>query len=250
MARSAWTEGWLVTDKYDGSMQRYRIDGAPGDGLMGAHIGFFTLSGNDYYGRDNEGCVLRGLCTSPPSGDVYYGDDDGVLGDVPGLSGCPESLGSASRTFTAPPSTSSPLTARTATPSSSRVAPATGSPIFDWLCGVGLPQYNGGQGTIRGTYTIGGDGAYCNWSSDPDYSEYGNPYDYQTRYFAKDDIKWYTNFCLDLGFHSTIGWDGGCSDPNQIGKRLPTAAFACSRRTRSGFTSTPRMGPRSSPSSR
>ena len=214
----AWTEGWLVTDKYDGSMQRYRIDGAPGDGLMGAHIGFFTLSGNDYYGRDNEGYVVRGLYIAP-SGNVYYGNNDGVLGDVP-VSQVALNLWARIKDVYSATQYLIAVDCENCHTVVFQGSAGNWKPIFDWLCGVGLPQYNGGQGTIRGTYTIGGDGAYCNWSSDPDYSEYGNPYDYQTRYFAKDDIKWYTNFCLDLGFHSTIGWDGGYSDPNQIGKKI------------------------------
>lgn len=199
-------------------MQRYRIDGAPGDGLMGAHIGFFTLSGNDYYGRDNEGYVVRGLYIAP-SGNVYYGNNDGVLGDVP-VSQVALNLWARIKDVYSATQYLIAVDCENCHTVVFQGSAGNWKPIFDWLCGVGLPQYNGGQGTIRGTYTIGGDGAYCNWSSDPDYSEYGNPYDYQTRYFAKDDIKWYTNFCLDLGFHSTIGWDGGYSDPNQIGKKI------------------------------
>ena len=214
----AWTEGWLVTDIYDGTLQRYRIDGTPGDGLMGAHIGFFTLDGNDYYGREDQGYVVIGLYVNP-SGKAYYGDSDGVLGELPFSQVAINLWNRIKNTYSA----TQYLIAVDCDNCHTVVFQGSAgnwTPIFDWLCGTGLPWYNNGAGTIRGEYTIGGDGAYCNYANDPDYSEYGNPYDYQTRYFAKDDIKWYTNFCLDLGFHSTIGWDGGYSDPNQVGKKI------------------------------
>ena len=73
----AWEEGWLVTDKYDGTMQRYRIDNSC-DGYMGAHIGEFTIDGKNYYGREDTGYVVRGLYRAP-SGQYYYGNNDGVL---------------------------------------------------------------------------------------------------------------------------------------------------------------------------
>lgn len=76
----AWDEGWLVTDAYDGGMQRYRIDGAPGDGLMGAHLGFFTLEGSDYYGREDVGYTARNDWYFIVSkGSWYHADNDAVL---------------------------------------------------------------------------------------------------------------------------------------------------------------------------
>ncbi len=73
----AWEEGWLVTDKYDGSLQRYRIDNSCG-GYMGAHLGQFAIDGKSYYGREDTGYVVRGLYRNP-SGQYYYGNNDGVL---------------------------------------------------------------------------------------------------------------------------------------------------------------------------
>ena len=79
--RLAWTTGdggWVITADYDGSMQRYWIDDSPGDGLKGARIGLFTVAGQNYYGRDDQGYVVRGEWTAP-NGTVYYGDNDGVV---------------------------------------------------------------------------------------------------------------------------------------------------------------------------
>lgn len=79
--RLAWTTGdggWVITADYDGSMQRYWIDDSPGDGLKGARIGLFTVAGQNYYGRDDQGYVVRGEWAAP-NGTVYYGDNDGVV---------------------------------------------------------------------------------------------------------------------------------------------------------------------------
>ena len=211
---------WLVTGVYsNGTLQRYFITEVPGqDNYYGALIGEFSIGEDKYYGRNDTGYVVRGLYIAP-SGKAYYGDNDGVLGSIP-ISQVAMNLWARIKDVYSATQYLIAVDCENCHTVVFQGSAGNWEPVFDWLCGVGLPQYNGGQGTIRGTYTIGGDGAYCNWSSDPDYSEYGNPYDYQTRYFAKDDIKWYTNFCLDLGFHSTIGWDGGYSDPNQIGKKI------------------------------
>lgn len=77
----AWTSGdggWVITADYDGTMQRYWVDDSPGDGLKGARIGSFTVAGSNYYGRDDQGFVVRGEWTAP-NGTVYYGDNDGVV---------------------------------------------------------------------------------------------------------------------------------------------------------------------------
>lgn len=216
----AWKKGWLVTDKYDGAgnYQRYYIDDAPGGGLMGAHIGKFSVDGKDYYGREDHGYVVRGYYISP-SGKVYYGDNDGVLTTIP-LSQVAINLWNRIKNVSSATQYLIAVDCENCHTVVFQGSAGNWTPIFDWLCGVGLPQYNNGQGTIRGEWTIGGDNSYCNWTDDPDFSEWGDPYTWQTTYFAKDDIKWYTNFCLDLGFHSTIGWDGGYSDPNQIGKKI------------------------------
>ena len=75
-------EGWLVTSLYDGELQRYRIDKSC-SGHLGAHLGYFTLSGNSYYGRYDQGYVVRNVVYTAPDGKMYYGDNDGVLGPLP-----------------------------------------------------------------------------------------------------------------------------------------------------------------------
>ena len=73
----AWKGGWLVTGLYDGgAMHRYRIDGAPGDGLMGAHLGWFTVDGAKYFGRPDEGYVYHGGCFEMGS-QWFYADAGG-----------------------------------------------------------------------------------------------------------------------------------------------------------------------------
>lgn len=218
---TSYKGNWLVTGGYfnSGALQRYFITAVPGQsGFFGALIGEFSVGKDDYYGRNDTGYVVRGLYIAP-SGNVYYGDNDGVLGSIP-VSQVAMNLWNRIKNVYSSTQYLIAVDCENCHTVVFQGRAGAWVPIFDWLCGVGLPQYNNGQGTIRGTYTIGGDGAYCNWANDPDYSEWGNPYDYQTRYFAKDDIKWYTNFCLDLGFHSTIGWEGGYSDPSQVGRKI------------------------------
>ena len=79
---SVASEGWLVTDKYDGELQRYRIDGSC-EGHLGAHLGYFELGGNGYYGRYDTGYVVRNVVFTAPDGNKYYGNNDGVLGALP-----------------------------------------------------------------------------------------------------------------------------------------------------------------------
>ena len=76
------SEGWLVTDKYDGELQRYRIDGSC-EGHLGAHLGYFELDGDGYYGRYDTGYVVRNVVYTAPDGTKYYGNNDGVLGPLP-----------------------------------------------------------------------------------------------------------------------------------------------------------------------
>lgn len=79
--RLAWTSGdggWVITADYDGCTQRYWVDDSPGDGLKGARIGSFAVAGQNYYGRDDQGYVVRGEWTAP-NGTVYYGDNDSVV---------------------------------------------------------------------------------------------------------------------------------------------------------------------------
>jgi hypothetical protein len=77
-------EGWVVTDQFDGEMQRYRIDYSC-DGHLGAHLGLFGLGDKQYYGRYDYGYVVRNVVYTAPDGSKYYGDNDGVLGALPCL---------------------------------------------------------------------------------------------------------------------------------------------------------------------
>ena len=77
-------EGWVVTDQFDGEMQRYRIDYSC-DGHLGAHLGLFSLGDKQYYGRYDYGYVVRNVVYTAPDGSKYYGDNDGVLGALPCL---------------------------------------------------------------------------------------------------------------------------------------------------------------------
>ena len=75
-------EGWLVTSAYDGRLERYRIDYSC-SGHLGAHLGKFTLGGKSYYGRYDQGYVVRNTVYRAPDGKSYYGNNDGVLQPLP-----------------------------------------------------------------------------------------------------------------------------------------------------------------------
>lgn len=75
----AWGEGWLVTDAYDGGLQRYYL-AASEDGLLrGALLGSFTTQDwTSHYGREDTGYVVRGTWTNS-QGVTLMANDDGVL---------------------------------------------------------------------------------------------------------------------------------------------------------------------------
>ncbi len=75
-------EGWLVTDKYDGTFQRYRLDSSIAVGFYGAHVGLFSLDGHTYYGREDRGYVVRGLYRAA-TGKWYLGNNEGYLQPLP-----------------------------------------------------------------------------------------------------------------------------------------------------------------------
>lgn len=83
--RLADFEGWLVTDIYDGHLERYRLDSSVAPGFYGAHLGLFTLGDQDFYGREDQGYLVRGNYRAS-NGRLYHGDNDGVLG-IPKVSG-------------------------------------------------------------------------------------------------------------------------------------------------------------------
>ena len=75
----AWKSGWLITGTYDGgTLERYYIDNSPGNGMHGAHIGIFSVSGKTYWGNEKHGYVLRNKLITI-SGIHYWANNDGVM---------------------------------------------------------------------------------------------------------------------------------------------------------------------------
>ena len=62
--------GWLVTARYDDSLQRYYID----ETTRACRTGFFSVDGSGYYGMPEVGYVLRGT-----RGSAVVADNDGKL---------------------------------------------------------------------------------------------------------------------------------------------------------------------------
>ena len=214
-------EGWLVTDAFDGEPQRYYFWDL-GGGVMGARTGLFEVDGSQYYGRDDTGYVVRGSAGYvAPDGRVYYADNDGKLA-YPFLTQAGwnaweriKGLFSWTKYLIAV----DPEAHRTVVFQGSFIDEkgcfGNWSPIYDWSCGTGRKIYNGGQGTLRGTFTIGGDNADYNWA------EGGyTPGGYRTTYWVKNDVRYFTGFVCNLGFHSTVGIEGGYSDLSQLGRDI------------------------------
>lgn len=154
--------GWLVTDKYDGTLERYRIDDCC-DGHAGAHLGLFELGGDLYYGLNNQGYEMRNIIDYI-NGTWYAADNDGVL------------------TVTTPPVLAS-MTARAqgySSPTSYllmvdksdfkfvvfRGSSYSWEPLYFWDCGIGKPS----TPTIEGVFHMGikessfGHGYTCYWA--------------------------------------------------------------------------------------
>ena len=212
----AWvnTQGFIVTKAYDGVLQRYFIDDSPGYGLRGAHLGQFTVSGKNYYGRQDTGYVVRG----------YYVTNDNKLISANGEGVMVKNIEKTAiyrawkivETYS---SGSKYLLATDVEGCHTYVFERIGgkwTPKFDWLCGTGRPEMNGGQGTLRGVYTIGGGGACYNWQEreDPGFVAGGA----RTYYYAHDDIYYFSGFVLDCGYHSTIPSWGPAEQ--QVGVRV------------------------------
>ncbi len=211
---------WAVTSQFDGSVQRYYIvtigKDSAGNEIRGAKIGYFTIGSDEYYGRDDQGYVVRGYWTAP-DGMVYYADNDGKLDMFREI---------RSRIWGWTSGTGYLIVVDSA---SYRTFIFEGSQYnwklkYAWACGVWMNGY-GPEMHHRDSYgwyndyTVGGDGAcynYTRWADGRNNFKGG----YRASYYPEDDIKWFTGICLDLGFHSTIGWEGGYSDPNQLGVKV------------------------------
>ena len=178
--RLAWDEGWLVTSLYDGSLQRYRIDASPGGGMMGARVGLFSLGGKQYYGREDTGYVVRGYYVNP-SGVLYYGNNDGVLGRPPALY---SDMASKAQGYSSATSWLILVDTR-----GNRVAVYTGSrggwnATKEWRCTTGAPS----TPTVKGEFTVTGKG-----------------YSFGTSTYT---CYYYTQFYGDYLFHSVL-YDAG-----------------------------------------
>ena len=207
---------WAVTSQFDGSAQRYYIvtigKDAAGNEIRGAKVGYFSIGQDEYYGRDDQGYVVRGYWTAP-DGMIYYADNDGKLDMFREIRSRIWSWTSATRYLIVVDS------------ASYRTFIFEGSQYnwklkYAWDCGVWMSGYGpelhhyDSYGWYN-DYTVGGDNAcynYTRWKDGRNSFKGG----YRTDYYPEDDIKWFTGICLDLGFHSTIGWEGGYSDPSQL----------------------------------
>lgn len=72
-------KGWLVTATYDGHLERYYLESvdSKNSGYYGARTGRFSVFGASYFGRFDQGYVVRGLYNY--NGVTYRADNDGKL---------------------------------------------------------------------------------------------------------------------------------------------------------------------------
>jgi len=76
----AWVDGWLITDAYDGSMQRYYLQTSNNlGGVKLAKTGVFAVDGKRYLGLEGQGYVARNMHANKEKGYIYLTDNDGVL---------------------------------------------------------------------------------------------------------------------------------------------------------------------------
>jgi hypothetical protein len=68
------SSGWVVTDVYDGGLQRYWVDAA----LKAVRTGLFEVDGASYFGDSIQGYVLRNTSLAY-EGHTYAADNDGKL---------------------------------------------------------------------------------------------------------------------------------------------------------------------------
>lgn len=190
---------WLVTDKFDGSAQRYYVVRV--DGHLIAKIGKFSALGEDgkshnYFGREDTGYVVRGSYVAP-DGTAYFADNDGRLIEVGwfkanGTWYYRYSNGTSAQFTNAGYAAWNAIRNMSSNTgyllvidnSNFRVVAFTGSagnwtPVYDWLCSVGVEKTVGddhfGQ-TVRGSFTINKKGTMM--GNDPDYyywSEFMTP---------------------------------------------------------------------------
>ena len=215
--------GFVVTDEVDGELQRYYIVDL-GDGVKGAKVGSFSVGSDQYYGREDQGYVVRGSYTTP-DGKLIYADGDGKI-TYDFLTPAGWAAWERAKNFDGGLYSFTQYCILVDT-TNNRVVVFQGTyipeltwygnwtPLYDWSCSTGNKAYHNGQGTPTGIYRIGGNADY-NWNESGNYTPGG----YRTTYWAINDVTYFTGFILNLGFHSTIGYQGGYSDPSQLGKHI------------------------------
>ena len=179
--RLAWQEGWLVTDAYDGFLCRYRIDTAPGDGLMGARVGFFWLEGATYYGIPGAGyCLIN--ATWNIDGRIWQADCDGRLTEIVAPPGF-EDMFHRAQGYDSPTSWLIMVDLSDHKVGVFRGGPGSWRVERGFVCSCGAPE----TPTVEGVFQIGSRG----------YS-FGSGF---TCYY-------WTQFYGDYLFHSTLYWEG------------------------------------------
>lgn len=216
-------DGFVVTDAVDGHAERYYVV-VLADGVRGARLGSFSVGSDNYYGREDQGYVVRGKYVTP-SGRVIYGDNDGKItydfltragwAAWEKVKGFPGGLYSYTQYLLIVDTTNNRTVVFQGTYIPELTWYGNWTPLYDWACSTGAKYYHDGDGTPHGTYRIGGNADY-NWDESGNYTPGG----YRTTYWAKNDVKYFTGFVLNLGFHSTIGYEGGYSDSRQLGKSI------------------------------
>ncbi len=211
--------GWLDSSLYVGGNQRYFIVAVPGQsGFFGALIGEFAIGDSKYYGRDDFGYIVRGGSYTNPSGMVYYADENGVLDEYGWLTDVGRRVWDQIMY-----KTSGTQYLLAVDRINCRTVVFQGSagnwrPIFDWSCTTGNPIYNGGDGTLKGDWQIGGpDWAYADHTWSP-----GDPFptnrdNYRVANWVKSGALYFTGFFYNLGFHSTVI---NYNDESQLGHRI------------------------------
>ena len=71
------SSGFIVTAEFDSGIQRYYLIKLS-SGLFVAKVGHFSVGSDEYYGRDDEGYVVRGAWRAP-SGEIIVANNDGII---------------------------------------------------------------------------------------------------------------------------------------------------------------------------
>ena len=83
LAESEFNEGWVVTQKYDGHLERYYFKEAGGH--LYASTGFFVILGKSFYGFPDQGYVHRGKLRT--ANGILLATNEGVLAETSNAAG-------------------------------------------------------------------------------------------------------------------------------------------------------------------